>query len=429
MSSQGFYPEAAWAPLAGQARTATNLPVVYVGRVTSVATAERILAEGNADLVGFARAAIADPDLVVQVAATGGHRRDPSVHRAPGVHRPPSGRGPAVRVWHQSARRAASTRGVRPRCRAEIGAGGRWRTGGNGVRRANGGTRPPCARCWERAGELGGQLAVAARLRMNRQLTATGSAGRRHGWHGPASTVQLGQDATGEDVLGCWRGGRGRSPPARRPAGPTCPGADLPFVVSATDAVTAARASRPAGRGDLPGRPLVTACGCRPSRRRRSRGDASCTKRLAPSPLVGKYTIGAVMARLDDGDVKMVPMTRLVGDRDPAGSPLAHCYSGRRWTVDGRRLGRARLRFRSLSTSCTTPCVRDTPSVHLLGDAFAPRRMVVRRRVRRMSWHERSTDWFDGSSGSEERSRRDPALPNTAGESASREPPPVRVRR
>ena len=52
--------------MAGQARTATNLPVVYVGRVTSVETAERILADGHADLVGFARATIADPDLVVK---------------------------------------------------------------------------------------------------------------------------------------------------------------------------------------------------------------------------------------------------------------------------------------------------------------------------------------------------------------------------
>ena len=62
----GFYDEAQWAPMAGQARTATDLPVVYVGRVTSVETAERILADGHADLVGFARAAIADPELVVK---------------------------------------------------------------------------------------------------------------------------------------------------------------------------------------------------------------------------------------------------------------------------------------------------------------------------------------------------------------------------
>ena len=44
----GFYDEGEWAPLAGRVRSATNLPVVYVGRVTSVETAERILAEGHA---------------------------------------------------------------------------------------------------------------------------------------------------------------------------------------------------------------------------------------------------------------------------------------------------------------------------------------------------------------------------------------------
>ena len=58
----------------GRRGSATDLPVVYVGRVTSVATAERILADGHADLVGFARAAIADPDLVVK-SATAGTRR------------------------------------------------------------------------------------------------------------------------------------------------------------------------------------------------------------------------------------------------------------------------------------------------------------------------------------------------------------------
>ena len=63
------YPEAAWAGLCGQAKEATHLPVVYVGRVLRPATAEQVLADGHADLVGFARALIADPAFVSKARA------------------------------------------------------------------------------------------------------------------------------------------------------------------------------------------------------------------------------------------------------------------------------------------------------------------------------------------------------------------------
>ncbi len=66
---------------------------------------------------------------------------------------------------------------------------------------------------------------------------------------------------------------------------------------------------------------------------------------LAPSPLVGKYTIGAVMARLDEAGVTMVPMTRLVAV-EPGTLTVAHCFSGRTLDDRRRRLGRAGLRIR-----------------------------------------------------------------------------------
>ena len=136
----GFYDEGEWAPLAGQARSATNLPVVYVGRVTSVETAERILADGHADLVGFARAAIADPDIVVKSlrrSRAGG----PAMHRPPGVHRPPRGRGLAVRLRGEPARRSRGrgatdvSRQRRARCSSSVAdrqapsSPGRWLSG------------------------------------------------------------------------------------------------------------------------------------------------------------------------------------------------------------------------------------------------------------------------------------------------------------
>jgi 2,4-dienoyl-CoA reductase-like NADH-dependent reductase (Old Yellow Enzyme family) len=55
-----------WSALDGQVRDAVSVPVMYTGRVTSPADAERILADGHADLVGMARAHIADGDLLAK---------------------------------------------------------------------------------------------------------------------------------------------------------------------------------------------------------------------------------------------------------------------------------------------------------------------------------------------------------------------------
>ncbi len=57
------YPLAAFASAAAQIRQAVNVPVLYAGRVNDPVLAERLLAEGQADLIGMTRASIADPDF------------------------------------------------------------------------------------------------------------------------------------------------------------------------------------------------------------------------------------------------------------------------------------------------------------------------------------------------------------------------------
>jgi 2,4-dienoyl-CoA reductase-like NADH-dependent reductase (Old Yellow Enzyme family) len=47
----------------------TSLPTLVTGRFRTLAEGERVLAEGVADLVGFTRATIADPDLVIKTIA------------------------------------------------------------------------------------------------------------------------------------------------------------------------------------------------------------------------------------------------------------------------------------------------------------------------------------------------------------------------
>ena len=58
------YPPGAFAGLVGRVKAEIDVPVVYTGRVTSPSVAERILADGQADVVGMARALISDPELV-----------------------------------------------------------------------------------------------------------------------------------------------------------------------------------------------------------------------------------------------------------------------------------------------------------------------------------------------------------------------------
>ncbi len=63
------YPPAAWAELSGEFVKAVDLPIAYAGRVTTPEVAEQVLAAGQAHVVGVARALLADPDWVAKAVA------------------------------------------------------------------------------------------------------------------------------------------------------------------------------------------------------------------------------------------------------------------------------------------------------------------------------------------------------------------------
>ena len=63
------FPEAVYAANAGTLRSAVGLPVLVTGRIVKPEVAERVLEEGQADLIGMVRALIADPEWVVKVRA------------------------------------------------------------------------------------------------------------------------------------------------------------------------------------------------------------------------------------------------------------------------------------------------------------------------------------------------------------------------
>lgn len=61
-----YFPPAPFVYLSQKMKEATSLPVVATGRINDPILAEKILADGQADLVGMTRALIADPELPVK---------------------------------------------------------------------------------------------------------------------------------------------------------------------------------------------------------------------------------------------------------------------------------------------------------------------------------------------------------------------------
>ena len=91
---------------AGEAlKKAVNLPVITQGRITDPRQAEQVLAEGKGDLIGMARALIADPEFALK--AMEGRLDD--IRKCIGYHDVCNGRNPSGRpltcVWNPAAGR------------------------------------------------------------------------------------------------------------------------------------------------------------------------------------------------------------------------------------------------------------------------------------------------------------------------------------
>ncbi len=94
----------------------------------------------------------------------------------------------------------------------------------------------------------------------------------------------------------------------------------------------------------------------------------------APAPLVGKYSNGGMLARLVDAGVEFVPMARAVRI-GPTVIDLASTYGTRSWSIGS--IDSVVLATGSIPDDHLFRALKSThPAVHLLGDAFAPRRMV-----------------------------------------------------
>jgi 2,4-dienoyl-CoA reductase-like NADH-dependent reductase (Old Yellow Enzyme family)/thioredoxin reductase len=365
-----WYDDISWASLCGQAKQATNLPVVYAGRVTSPEQAEEVLAAGHADLVAMARASMADPDIANKALGRNHAPLRPCIGLNECIHRKlVDGLSYACGVSTTFAREheLASVPSRSTSLKRVVVVGG----GPGGTEFA-----ALCAeqghavQLWERSDALGGAIAVAALARGNAKyrrwtLWQTDRLQR------VGVDVQLGRTATAADVVACEADvvliATGSTPRV-----PAFPGVDSSHVVT----VTAALQGAPLGR-----RVAVIAEDDGPAPLAVSDHLAGLGHHVTivyqttgPAPLVGKYSNGAMLARLIDGGVQFVGMARVTAIEGDM-VHLASTYGTRHWSIgpfDTVVLATGSLPNDSLYRELKGLHA----NVHILGDAFAPRRMV-----------------------------------------------------
>lgn len=364
-----YYAPAQWSNLAGEYRKAVSLPVIYSGRVNSIEVAERVLADGHADIVGMARAFIADGELLVKAR----ENRLEDIRPCIGGNDCISRRyveglpfGCPVNPHTSNEIDGPWPKAKQPRRLLVVGGGPAGME--LAALAAESGHR---VQLWEAADQLGGQLRVAAaapsydqyQRYLDWQIRRLERVGVevRLGTRATADTVI----AAGADVVAVATGAT--------PHRPSIPGVDLPNVLEIRDVLR--------GRA-VPGqRVLIVA-----------EDDHLAPLSLAdflsekqhkvtvvyptpgPAQLLGRYIVGGILARLYSRNVtfRFMEQVTAIG---PDHVQVTNIYSRRSEELTG--VDSVVLACGGDADDALYHEVRARhPEVHVLGDAFAPRRLV-----------------------------------------------------
>jgi 2,4-dienoyl-CoA reductase-like NADH-dependent reductase (Old Yellow Enzyme family)/thioredoxin reductase len=364
-----YFDAAQWAEHAGALKRAVRLPIVHTGRINTPAVAEAVLRAGHADVVGMARAHIADAHLLVKAR----EGRDEDIRPCIGCNECISRGyveglpfGCAVNPVVGTDVEAPPVRARSPRRVLVVGGGpaglelaARARESGHDVE------------LWERSDRLGGQLHCMLAAPRYEDL------GRYLRWQERrleqlGVRVKLGAEATADavvaasaDVVAIATGARQRRP--------GIPGDDAPFVHDIRDLLlgTAAAGRRVAiVAQDDHMAPLTLADFLT------GRGHEVTLVYPTPGPaqLVGRYIVGGVLGRLAERRVRIRTMEAVTAIA-PGTLHVRNVYGGPEFALEG---------FDSVALACGGVPDADlhlalkgrVPELHVLGDAYAPRRIV-----------------------------------------------------
>jgi 2,4-dienoyl-CoA reductase-like NADH-dependent reductase (Old Yellow Enzyme family)/thioredoxin reductase len=364
-----YFDPAQWSALAGELRAALSVPVVHTGRINGPDVAERVLAAGHADIVGMARAHIAE-GRILDKAREG---------RVPEIR-------PCVGGNECISRRYVEGLGfgcaVNPRTSHEV--EGPWpRVPGTRSLLVVGGgpagmelaalTREAGydVTLWEAEGELGGQLRYAA-MAPRHEMYAAYLQWQRRRLSDLGVDVKLGHRAGIEEVAGHSADVVAVATGAT-PRMPQIPGADGAVVVDIRDVL--------AGQATVGPRVLVVAqddhvppLSVADLLSSQGHDVVLVYATAGPAPLLGRYIVGGILGRLDAQGVRMRFMEEVVSIRQSE-VVVRNVYSLREETVGG--FDSVVLACGGVSDSALYDAVKPRrPAVHVLGDAYAPRRLV-----------------------------------------------------
>lgn len=364
-----YFEPGSFSAMAGQLRKALSVPVVHTGRITDPDVAEVVLAAGDADIVGMARAHIADGDLLAKARAG----RSAEIRPCVGGNECISRRYVEGLPFGCAVNPGTSHEVDPPwpfvsRDRHLLVVGG----GPAGMELAALARESGIAvELWEADDELGGQLRYAVQapchdgyrkyLRWQQDRLAALGVRIRLGTRATANAIR----AAGADTVAIATGAG--------PRRPNIPGADAPHVLDIRDVL--------AGRVEPGSRVLVVAqddhvapLSVADFLAERARAVSVVYATQQPAPLLGRYIIGGILGRLDAKDVTMRFMEEVVGIG--------------RHTVDIRNVYSLRAReigeFDSVVLACGSvsnsslydELRTELSDIHILGDAYAPRRLV-----------------------------------------------------
>ena len=361
------YGAAAWAELAGKYRAKLGIPIVYAGRVDNPHAAESLLAAGHADVVGIARAMFADERFISKSRTGRASNIRPCIGCNDCLHTQVVENLPfGCTVNPRTGREGAAPEAAENAKRVLVVGGG---PAGMELA-AICAERGHSVRLWERAGAFGGQMRLAAGIPEHRNfLPFIEFQRQRLDELGVDASCNVDAGAEGilaakADVIAVATGARGSVP--------DIPGADLPCVF---DSHAALNALEQLGQDVVVValedhmQPLVVA-----------RHLAAAGKRVrliyqthAIAPLVGKYSIGATLSELSAAGVTVMLMERVTSVM-PDRVVLRHVYSG----VDSELTGFDSVVFSTggrANDELFDQIKGRHPQVHLLGDAYAPRRI------------------------------------------------------